>query len=46
MPSFQNTHFGTVPYQPDAIIEFPCGLPGFEECCAFLPLPFAGGHDF
>jgi len=32
------TAFGTFDVSPDAIISFPAGLPGFEECRRFLVL--------
>jgi flagellar assembly factor FliW len=34
----QSTHFGTITVEESSIIEFPAGLPGFEERRRFLPL--------
>ena len=41
MLSVQTTYFGTISYQPDATIEFPNGLPGFEDRRQFVALQFA-----
>src|SRR5579872_4975287 len=41
MPSVQTKYFGTLSYEPDAPLEFPQGLPGFEERRRFLALQFA-----
>lgn len=35
---FETRHFGAIEYQPDAVCEFPAGLPGFEDEREFLPL--------
>ncbi len=31
MPSIQTRYFGQLPYENDSIIQFPDGLPGFED---------------
>ena len=36
MPEFRTTCFGSITYQPHAVIEFPLGLPGFEHERRFL----------
>src|SRR5258708_7285892 len=41
MPVVQTTHFGTISYQPDSILDFPGGLPGFEDRKQFLPIHMA-----
>lgn len=41
MPSVQTKYFGTLSYEPDAPLEFPQGLPGFEDRRRFLALSFA-----
>ena len=38
MPSFETKNFGPIPYQPEAVLKFPCGLPGFEDRRRFLAL--------
>jgi flagellar assembly factor FliW len=38
MPTFDTKYFGTVSYQAGAVVEFPLGLPGFEEQRRFLAL--------
>ena len=40
MPSVQTKYFGTLSYEPDAPLEFPQGLPGFEDRRQFLALSF------
>ncbi len=40
MPTFETKNFGTVSYQPDSVVEFPCGLPGFEGQRQFLALNY------
>lgn len=32
---FQTTQFGVVDVDPEAVLEFPAGLPGFEHCHRF-----------
>jgi flagellar assembly factor FliW len=41
MPSFETKNFGMVSYEPGSVLEFPSGLPGFEERRLFLVLQFA-----
>jgi flagellar assembly factor FliW len=41
MPSFDTNNFGTVAYEPDSVVEFPSGLPGFEQRRGFLAMEFA-----
>src|SRR6185369_16186130 len=41
MPIAQTSNFGVISYNPDAAIEFPRGLPGFEERRSFVVLQFA-----
>lgn len=38
MPRFQTRHFGDIEYRDDAVLEFPAGLPGFEQEKRFLPI--------
>jgi flagellar assembly factor FliW len=40
MASFDSTSFGRLAYKPDSIVEFPNGLPGFEERRQFLVVTF------
>ena len=40
MAAFETKHFGNISFDPQAIIEFPRGLPGFEERRKFLALEF------
>jgi flagellar assembly factor FliW len=40
MPSFETKNFGLIDYDPGSVIEFPCGLPGFEARGRFLALTF------
>lgn len=35
---FVSKHFGIIEYEPENAIEFPVGLPGFEQETRFLPL--------
>jgi flagellar assembly factor FliW len=42
MPSFDSKSFGTLIYEPDSIVEFPNGLPGFEERRRFVALTYPG----
>lgn len=41
MPSVETKYFGAIPYELDATVEFPRGLPGFERYRRFLALRFA-----
>lgn len=38
MPQCETKYFGTVSYDDSAAVEFPAGLPGFENCRRFLPI--------
>jgi flagellar assembly factor FliW len=38
MPRFRTRDFGEIEYCEDAVIEFPAGLPGFEQERRFLPI--------
>ena len=38
MPSVQTKYLGIISYEPDATLEFPRGLPGFEERRLFVAL--------
>lgn len=38
MPLIETTHFGPLACGPEAAIEFPAGLPGFEDERRFVPL--------
>jgi len=38
MPVVDTKNFGRVEYEPEAALEFPRGLPGFEERRGFVPL--------
>ena len=38
MPESETRYFGTLSYEPQAVIEFPAGLPGFAHCRRFLPI--------
>ena len=40
MPSFDTQNFGTVEYEGNSAVEFPQGLPGFEERRRFVALTF------
>lgn len=40
MPSFETQNFGIVSYESGSVLEFPRGLPGFEERRRFLALQF------
>ncbi len=36
MPEFETKYFGRITYQPESVVEFPAGLPGFEKENRFL----------
>jgi len=36
MPVMQTKNFGTIAYEPDSELEFPCGLPGFDSRKRFV----------
>ncbi len=40
MPLMQTTNFGTIAYEPDSELEFPCGLPGFDSRKRFVAVRF------
>jgi flagellar assembly factor FliW len=44
MPRIQTKCFGQVEYSPDAVFEFPDGMPGFEAEHAFVFLERPGAH--
>ena len=41
MPTFETKNFGRISYQPDSVVEFPNGLPGFEQERQFVALNYA-----
>ena len=40
MPELETKYFGTIPFESDAVIEFPAGLPAFERCRQFVAIRF------
>lgn len=38
MPVLATTNFGSIPYQPETVLVFPAGLPGFENKRQYLPV--------
>jgi len=42
MERFESKHFGMIEYQPDTVIQFPAGLPGFEQESRFVALEQPG----
>ncbi|HLK69761.1 MAG TPA: flagellar assembly protein FliW [Bryobacteraceae bacterium] len=40
MPVVQTSNFGSISYSPEAAIDFPRGLPGFDDQRGFLALQF------
>src|SRR5215467_9076331 len=40
MPVMQTKNFGTIAYEPDSELEFPCGLPGFDSRKHFVAVRF------
>lgn len=40
MPSVETTYFGVISFEPESIVEFPGGLPGFDERRQFVALQF------
>lgn len=40
MPSVETNYFGVISYEPDSVVEFPKGLPGFDERRRFVALQF------
>jgi flagellar assembly factor FliW len=41
MPSCETKNFGIVSYESGSVMEFPLGLPGFDQLRSFLALQFA-----
>jgi len=41
MPVMQTKNFGTINYEPDSELEFPHGLPGFDDRRRFVAVRFA-----
>ena len=41
MPVIETKNFGEISYEPESELEFPCGLPGFEERRRFVAVRFA-----
>lgn len=44
MPEVDTKNLGKVPYEPGAKIEFPCGLPAFEEHRTFVLIQLPKTH--
>ncbi|HWQ56923.1 MAG TPA: flagellar assembly protein FliW [Bryobacteraceae bacterium] len=44
MPHIATAYFGRLPYQPESVIDFPAGLPGFENERRFLPVELPEYH--
>jgi flagellar assembly factor FliW len=40
MPVLKTKHFGRIPCEPESELEFPCGLPGFEDRRRFVAVRF------
>jgi flagellar assembly factor FliW len=40
MPRFDTKNFGTITYEPNSIVEFPNGLPGFDQRRQFVALTY------
>ena len=38
MPELNTANFGTLSFMPESVLEFPRGLPGFEERRRFVPV--------
>lgn len=38
MQLFETRNFGRISYEPDSVLQFPGGLPGFEQSRSFLPV--------
>ena len=36
MPILETKNFGSIPYEPGSEVQFPCGLPGFEDRRRFV----------
>jgi flagellar assembly factor FliW len=41
MPVIETKNFGKISFEPESELEFPCGLPGFEERRRFVAVTFA-----
>src|SRR5581483_1233502 len=44
MPSVETKYFRRISYETEALVEFPKGLPGFEQRRRFLALQFEDSH--
>jgi flagellar assembly factor FliW len=44
MPQIATAYFGRLSYDPESVIEFPAGLPGFESARRFVPVELAEYH--
>ena len=44
MPEIETKYFGRMPYQSEACLEFPAGLPAFEHEHSFLPIEITGAQ--
>jgi flagellar assembly factor FliW len=44
MPSFDSKDFGRINYEPGSVLEFPNGIPGFEDRKRFVALTFPHTH--
>lgn len=44
MPQIATPYFGRLSYDPGSVIEFPAGLPGFEQQRRFVPVELADYH--
>jgi flagellar assembly factor FliW len=40
MPVLETKHFGKLSYEADSELEFPLGLPGFDDCKRFVAVHF------
>jgi flagellar assembly factor FliW len=40
MPLLETKHFGKISYEPESELDFPCGLPGFEDRKRFVAVHF------
>jgi flagellar assembly factor FliW len=38
MSVIESSYFGKIPYQPESVLEFTAGLPGFEQARRFQPV--------
>jgi flagellar assembly factor FliW len=44
MPQIATAYFGRLSFDPESVIEFPAGLPGFESARRFVPVELAEYH--